>query len=57
MGCDGWIEDPQKEFVVKLYCYSCGKDIDHDKPIAEHENCVNENGLPVRLELDNYLRR
>lgn len=57
MGCDGWIEKPQEKMGIDIYCYTCGGKIDPDDPQKGHEKCVNEFGLPVRIEMDNYRER
>ena len=59
MGCDGWIKEPERGWKITASCYACGRDIYIDgSSISGHDNCMDENGLPIQYEWDdNFIER
>ena len=48
MGCDGYLHNIYDKSELILTCYTCGKEINLNKPINGHENCTFEwNGKDV----------
>lgn len=53
MGCDGWLED-DGEPEVTITCYRCGEAVDGENT---HNSCMDENGIPVSVDIKDYYGR